>query len=182
MSTLQRIKDKRLTAAQEREHRAVFELATEGSNVMTVKQLKLCLRAMGFNVAKGEAHSLVYEFDYTDSNSIDLADFQKICLAKSLEISDRNRFEQAFRSMASDFSAKISLDQLSLSLHATEYLESDTIEGNPPGAEEIDSYAFRHHMALQYYAEEDIGAVKELLDNKMDLRVSRAALAAFIRV
>ncbi|KAK1938910.1 Centrin-2 [Phytophthora citrophthora] len=86
MTTLRRIKDKQLTAAQEREHRAVFELTAEGSNVMTVKQLKLCLRAMGFNVAKGEAQALVYEFDYTDSNSIDLADFQKICLAKVSEL------------------------------------------------------------------------------------------------
>ncbi|EGZ23033.1 hypothetical protein PHYSODRAFT_251189 [Phytophthora sojae] len=90
-TVLQRIKDKRLSSAQECESRVVFELATEGSEVMTVKQLKLCLRALGFNAAKGEAQALVYEFDYTDTNTIDLADFQKIFLSKVggwVELSD----------------------------------------------------------------------------------------------
>uniref|UniRef100_H3GUS6 PIPK domain-containing protein n=1 Tax=Phytophthora ramorum TaxID=164328 RepID=H3GUS6_PHYRM len=81
-TVLQRVKDKRLTAAQEDESRVVFELAAEGSETMTVKQLKMSLRALGFKVAKGEAQALVYEFDYMDSGTIDLADFQKIFLSK----------------------------------------------------------------------------------------------------
>jgi Ca2+-binding EF-hand superfamily protein len=81
-TVLQRVKDKRLTSAQESESRAVFELATEGAETMTAKQLKLCLRALGCHVAKGEARALVYEFDYADTNTIDLADFQKVFLAK----------------------------------------------------------------------------------------------------
>ncbi|KAL3659072.1 hypothetical protein V7S43_015956 [Phytophthora oleae] len=183
MTTLQRIKDKRLTVAQERENRVVFELVAESSKVMTVKQLKRCLRAMGFNVLKGEAQALVYEFDYTDSNTIDLADFQKICLAKTLESSDRDKFEQAFRlSMASDASDKVSLRQLALSLHATELNDVENDESNLPHAEEFDSSVLRHQMTLQYYTEEDSDAVQEFLHNEIDLRVSKAALAAFIRV
>ncbi|GMF25535.1 unnamed protein product [Phytophthora lilii] len=81
-TVLQRVKDKRLTAAQEAECRIVFDLATEGAETMTSKQLKTCLRALGCTVAKGEAQTLVYEFDYSDTQTIDLADFQKIFLSK----------------------------------------------------------------------------------------------------
>lgn len=73
-----------MTAAEDDESRAVFELITRSNStdVMTVHQLKLCLRALGFELSKGEARELVYEFDYDDSGIIRLADFQKIFLFK----------------------------------------------------------------------------------------------------
>ncbi|KAG7378088.1 hypothetical protein PHYBOEH_000487 [Phytophthora boehmeriae] len=87
-TVLQRIKDRQLTPAQECERRVVFQLAAEGSDKMTIKQLKICLRALGFDVAKGNAQALVYEFDYTDTATIDLVDFQKVFLSKVLESSE----------------------------------------------------------------------------------------------
>ncbi|KAG3120320.1 hypothetical protein PI124_g1543 [Phytophthora idaei] len=180
-TVLQRIKDKRLTAAQECESRVVFELAAEGSEVMTVKQLKMCLRALGFSVTKEEeAQALVYEFDYTDTNTIDLADFQKIFLSKILGSSERDRFEQAFRSMSSE--TEVSMRQLSSALHATELIAIDADdESEHPNDELIDGKVLHQQMALQYYAEEDIEAVQAFLDN-VELCVSKEALAAFLRV
>ncbi|ETN09864.1 hypothetical protein PPTG_22849 [Phytophthora nicotianae INRA-310] len=179
-TVLQRIKDKRLTAAQERETRVVFELVTEGSEVMTVKQLKLCLRALGFSIAKGEAQTLVYEFDFTDTNTIGFADFQKIFLSKTLETSERDRFEQAFRAMSNETADKISLCQLSSALHATDIFE--IVDRQDEGDKLIDGNVLRHQMALQHYADEDIEAVQGFLDNTAELRISKDVLAAFLRI
>ncbi|KUF82992.1 Caltractin [Phytophthora nicotianae] len=110
-TVLQRIKDKRLTAAQERETRVVFELVTEGSEVMTVKQLKLCLRALGFSIAKGEAQTLVYEFDFTDTNTIGFADFQKIFLSKLSTIVIRVRHRHWRLANATDLSRHSGFNQ-----------------------------------------------------------------------
>ncbi|KAE8994976.1 hypothetical protein PR003_g20594 [Phytophthora rubi] len=183
-TVLQRIKDQRLTAAQECESRVVFELATEGSEVMTTKQLKLCLRALSFNVTKGEAQTLVYEFDYADTDAIDLADFQKIFLSKVLERSERERFDQAFGAISSDNGDKVSVREVSSALHATSFLvlTAEDNDGDPPGDTVIDGAELRHQIGLQYYDEEDFESVRELLDNKEDPSVSKAALAAFLRV
>ncbi|ETL40937.1 hypothetical protein F442_08182 [Phytophthora nicotianae P10297] len=179
-TVLQRIKDKRLTAAQERETRVVFELVTEGSEVMTVKQLKLCLRALGFSIAKGEAQTLVYEFDFTDTNTIGFADFQKIFLSKTLETSERDRFEQAFRAMSNETADKISLCQLSSALHATDIFE--IVDRQDEDDKLIDGNVLRHQMALQHYADEDIEAVQGFLDSTAELRISKDVLAAFLRI
>lgn len=82
MTVLQLIKEKQLTVAQEAESRLIFELATDGAEKMSVHQLKMCLQALNFHVLKKEAQALVYEFDYLSTNTIELADFQKIFLAK----------------------------------------------------------------------------------------------------
>ncbi|KAF4042908.1 putative cell division control protein 31 [Phytophthora infestans] len=176
-TVMQRIKNERLTAAQERESRVVFELAAEGSKIMTAKQLKLCLRALGFSVTKGEVQALVYEFDYTDANTIRLADFQKILLSKILDTCERDTFEQAFRSMTSE--TEVSICQLSSNIHATEHLDDASAK---PNEEKIDGKVLRQQMALQYYADEEVEAVQAFLDDATELRVSKEALAAFLRV
>ncbi|KAG6608999.1 dead deah box rna [Phytophthora cinnamomi] len=178
-TVLQRIKDKRLTPAQECESRVIFELAAEGSEAMTVKQLKRCLRALGFSVAKGEAQVLVYEFDYTDTSTIDLADFQKIFLSKVLESSEQELFDQAFRAISS--CGKVSTRELSSALHATRSLGHHPT-GDPPGGRAIDGAALRNQMDLQHYDEADAEAMQEFLDDTAELRVPKAALAAFLRV
>lgn len=104
-----------LTAAEDRESRAVFALATgsadgddqddEEASVMTVAQLRLCLRALGFALARGEARALVYEFDFDSSETLRLADFQRVFLFKVLERGARQRFDDAFRSVAVVFAA-----------------------------------------------------------------------------
>lgn len=83
---------RRLTAAEESESRTVFALAIGGpvpphnddgdDLVMTIPQLRLCLRALGFALARGEENELVYEFDFDSSGTLRLADFQKIFLYK----------------------------------------------------------------------------------------------------
>lgn len=56
---------------------------------MSVSQLRQCLRALGFpSVTKEEAEALVYEFDYSGSERIDLKDFQRIYLFKVSGSSD----------------------------------------------------------------------------------------------
>ncbi|KAG7380016.1 hypothetical protein PHYBOEH_011697 [Phytophthora boehmeriae] len=185
-TVLQRIKDRQLTPAQECESRVVFQLAAEGSDKMTIKQLKICLRALGFDVAKGEAQVLVYEFDYTDTATIDLVDFQKVFLSKVLESSEVERFQQAFRAIAGHGSEGISVHQLSSALHATRCLEM------VPGDEDIDERQIdgdqlQHQMELQYYDNENVAAVRSFLDDASrrrteDLLVPTAALAAYLRL
>ncbi|KAG7387927.1 hypothetical protein PHYPSEUDO_013325 [Phytophthora pseudosyringae] len=179
-TVLQRVKDKRLTPAQECESRTVFELAAEGSDTMTVKQLKMCLQALGLNVAKGEAQALVYEFDYTDTNTIDLADFQKIFLSKTLESSERSRFDQAFRSKSDDTSDKVSMSELSSALRVSELHANDHGGGDSDAM--IDISVLRQQMASQHYDDADSEAVTGFLGDTDELRVSKAALAAFLRV
>ncbi|KAL4106977.1 hypothetical protein PRIC1_005015 [Phytophthora ramorum] len=182
-TVLQRVKDKRLTAAQEDESRVVFELAAEGSETMTVKQLKMSLRALGFKVAKGEAQALVYEFDYMDSGTIDLADFQKIFLSKMLDTSEQEKFEQALRALSNNGADQVSIRELS-SVVST--LATEDEGNNAADKEAVDGNLLRHQMGLQYHDDNEIEAVQAFLgiaSNAADgFFLSKAALAAFLRV
>uniref|UniRef100_K3WQU4 EF-hand domain-containing protein n=1 Tax=Globisporangium ultimum (strain ATCC 200006 / CBS 805.95 / DAOM BR144) TaxID=431595 RepID=K3WQU4_GLOUD len=97
---LQRVKHKQLSAVEGRESQAAFQLITgESANgAMDAKQLKCCLRALGFAVDAAEARALVYEFDYNDTQTIGLVDFQRIYLFKSLERSQAQLLNQAWLS------------------------------------------------------------------------------------
>ncbi|KAL4174915.1 hypothetical protein KRP22_006844 [Phytophthora ramorum] len=182
-TVLQRVKDKRLTAAQEDESRVVFELAAEGSETMTVKQLKMSLRALGFKVAKGEAQALVYEFDYMDSGTIDLADFQKIFLSKMLDTSEQEKFEQAFRALSNNGADQVSIRELS-SVVST--LATEDEGNNAADKEAVDGNLLRHQMGLQYHDDNEIEAVQAFLGTASNAAdgffLSKAALAAFLRV
>lgn len=86
-SVLQAVKQQQLTDLEERESRAAFEIATDGEHVdddeMNARQLKTCLRALGFPATtSAEAKAFIYEFDYKSTHTIGLADFQRIYLFK----------------------------------------------------------------------------------------------------
>lgn len=184
MTVLQLIKEKQLTVAQEAESRLIFELATDGAEKMSVHQLKMCLQALNFHVLKKEAQALVYEFDYLSTNTIELADFQKIFLAKTLESSERDRFDQAFRALAGEHADEASLHQLSSASRALELLKHEnghSIGKSCDDVELIDDNVIRHQMALLLFVDEDDEAVQTFL-NTTEPRISKKALAAFLGV
>ncbi|KAJ8575500.1 hypothetical protein ON010_g3712 [Phytophthora cinnamomi] len=75
----------------------------------------------------------------------------------------------------------VSTRELSSALHATKSLGHHPT-GDPPGGRAIDGAALRNQMDLQHYDEADAEAMQEFLDDTAELRVPKAALAAFLRV
>ncbi|KAL7678821.1 putative EF-hand domain pair protein [Plasmopara halstedii] len=178
MTVLQQIKDKQLTAAQQAESRLVWEVAVEGAESMSAKQLTMCLRALGFHITKLEAQALVYEFDFMNSSTIELGDFQKIFLAKTLESSERDKFEQAFSALAGESASMISMNQLEAAsniIHTNCNIDKRCFDNNL-----LDINVIRHQMALQDF-DKDNEAVKLFLDATAS-SVSKEALAAFLRL
>lgn len=84
-SVLQAVKQQQLTELEEHECIAAFEIVTKGNvdGEMNARQLKTCLRALGFPATTSmEANAFIYEFDYKSTRSIGLSDFQRIYLFK----------------------------------------------------------------------------------------------------
>lgn len=89
-SVWQALKNARaLSELEQRQSRRAFAIVTKNGSEMSASQLRQCLRALGFpSVTKEEAEALVYEFDYSGSERIDLKDFQRIYLFKVSGSSD----------------------------------------------------------------------------------------------
>ncbi|GMF25537.1 unnamed protein product [Phytophthora lilii] len=87
-------------------------------------------------------------------------------------------YDLSYRSISSD-AGNVSIQELSSALHATElFSDSDAAED----AEQIDGDLLRYHIRVQYYADDDIEAIQEYVENTNTKVVSKAALAAFLRV
>ncbi|CEG43723.1 dead deah box rna [Plasmopara halstedii] len=167
-----------MTSSQQAESRLVWEVAVEGAESMSAKQLTMCLRALGFHITKLEAQALVYEFDFMNSSTIELGDFQKIFLAKTLESSERDKFEQAFSALAGESASMISMNQLEAAsniIHTNCNIDKRCFDNNL-----LDINVIRHQMALQDF-DKDNEAVKLFLDATAS-SVSKEALAAFLRL
>lgn len=80
-SVLQATKQKQLSDLETRECREAFQIVAKDGE-MAAKQLKRCLRALGFAVTASEARAFVYEFDYNSTHTIGLADFERVYLFK----------------------------------------------------------------------------------------------------
>jgi hypothetical protein len=206
-----------MTADEDRESRAVFALVTGGIThadddkeeeekeaVMTVAQLRLSLRALGFTLAAGETRALVYEFDFDNSETLRLADFQRIFLFKLLEHGERQRFNDAFRSDAMGFRSGVTCLTSDKCLFRCSALTEEAsvrvcdlaVSNKDLGVARsrsdnedvvtLDAGVLAHHLQAQFYGSNFDDAIASEADAMqtagVEARVSRDVLAMFLRV
>ncbi|KAI9343083.1 centrin-2-like protein [Zopfochytrium polystomum] len=102
-----------LTAEQKQEIREAFDLFdTDGSGTIDVKELKVAMRALGFEPKKDEIKRMIAEIDRTGSGTIDFNEFLDLMTAKMAEKDSREEILKAFRLFDDDETGKISFRNL----------------------------------------------------------------------
>ncbi len=117
MSTLRktnRLKGRpELTEEQKQEIREAFDLFdTDGSGTIDAKELKVAMRALGFEPKKEEIKRMISEVDKDGSHTIDFNDFLELMTAKMAERDPREEILKAFRLFDDDDTGKISFKNL----------------------------------------------------------------------
>lgn len=99
-----------LSDEQKKELREAFDLFDdENSGHINCHELKVCMRALGFEVKKKEVLELVNEVDVNDSGRIDYADFLSIMKKKFAARDPDDDIIAAFQLFDHDQTGKISL-------------------------------------------------------------------------
>ncbi|CAL5996293.1 Centrin [Hexamita inflata] len=102
-----------LTEEQKHEIREAFDLFdADGSGKIDAKELKVAMRALGFEPKREELKRLIAEVDGSGSGQIDLNDFFKIMTAKMSERDSREEILKAFRLFDDDNTGKITFKNL----------------------------------------------------------------------
>ena len=103
-----------LTEEQKMEIREAFDLFdTDGTGRIDVKELKVAMRALGFEPKKEDIKKALADLGAKDGNStIDFEDFLKITEAKMAERDPKEEMEKAFRLFDDDNTGKISFKNL----------------------------------------------------------------------
>ncbi|KAJ3172015.1 hypothetical protein HDU88_006827 [Geranomyces variabilis] len=102
-----------LTSDQKQEIREAFDLFdTDGSGTIDTKELKVAMRALGFEPKKEELKKMVAEVDRTGSGVIDFNDFLELMTSKMSEKDTREEIVKAFRLFDDDDTGKISFKNL----------------------------------------------------------------------
>eukprot|EP00033_Pygsuia_biforma_P002031 GCRY01002259.1.p2 GENE.GCRY01002259.1~~GCRY01002259.1.p2 ORF type:complete len:179 (-),score=37.76 GCRY01002259.1:947-1483(-) len=103
-----------LTEEQKQEVREAFELFdTDKSGYIDYHELKVAMRALGFDVKKKDVLKILAELDGKDQTSkIDFSEFQEIMTEKISERDPAEEIAKAFRLFDDDGSGKISLKNL----------------------------------------------------------------------
>ncbi|KAJ3328317.1 Centrin-4, partial [Blyttiomyces sp. JEL0837] len=102
-----------LTPEQKQEIREAFDLFdTDGSGTIDVKELKVAMRALGFEPKKDEIKKMILEVDKQGSGTIDFNEFLELMTAKMAEKDSREEILKAFRLFDDDETGKISFKNL----------------------------------------------------------------------
>ncbi|KAI9096116.1 Centrin, EF-hand protein, 1 [Phlyctochytrium arcticum] len=102
-----------LTPEQKQEIREAFDLFdTDGSGTIDTKELKVAMRALGFEPKKEELKRMIAEADRTGSGTIDFNDFLELMTTKMAEKDTREEIVKAFRLFDDDETGKISFKNL----------------------------------------------------------------------
>mmetsp|Transcript_13481 Transcript_13481/g.11548 ORF Transcript_13481/g.11548 Transcript_13481/m.11548 type:complete len:170 (+) Transcript_13481:64-573(+) len=102
-----------LTEEQKQEIKEAFDLFdTEKIGSIDYHELKVTMRALGFDVKKAEVLSLMKEFDRDNSGRIDFQDFYEIMARKFRERDPTEEILKAFKLFDDDGDGKISLKNL----------------------------------------------------------------------
>lgn len=102
-----------MTEEQKHEIREAFDLFdSDGSGRIDVKELKVAMRALGFEPKREELKRMIAEVDTSGSGMIDLNDFFRIMTAKMAERDSREEILKAFRLFDEDDTGKISFKNL----------------------------------------------------------------------
>lgn len=118
MSTLKKSAKKKqgppeLTEDQKQEIREAFDLFdTDGSGTIDTKELKVAMRALGFENSKEELRKLVSQVDKDGSGTVDFTEFLDIMTSKMGDRDSREEMIKAFRLFDDDETGKISFRNL----------------------------------------------------------------------
>eukprot|EP00914_Ancora_sagittata_P033901 GHVO01068495.1.p1 GENE.GHVO01068495.1~~GHVO01068495.1.p1 ORF type:complete len:193 (+),score=32.44 GHVO01068495.1:32-580(+) len=102
-----------LTEEQKQELREAFDLFdTEKTGHMDYHELKVAMRALGFDVKKPQVLELMKEYDKANTGHIDFNDFMEIMTQKISERDPIEEIRKAFKLFDDDMTGKISLKNL----------------------------------------------------------------------
>ncbi|TNN19416.1 Centrin-2 isoform 1 [Schistosoma japonicum] len=102
-----------LTEDQKQEIREAFDLFdTDKSGTIDIKELKVAMRALGFEPKKEEIRKLLTEFECDNKDSIDFSDFLKMMSLKMQDKDAKEEMLKAFRLFDDDETGKISFKNL----------------------------------------------------------------------
>ena len=102
-----------LTEEQKQEIKEAFDLFdTDGSGNIDSKELKVAMRALGFEPKREEIKKLISEVDKDGSGVIDFPEFLDMMTAKMAERDPREEMLKAFRLFDDDETGKISFKNL----------------------------------------------------------------------
>lgn len=85
---------------------------TDGSGTIDAKELKVAMRALGFEPKKEEIKKMIADIDKEGSGTIDYNDFQNIMTQKMSEKDLKEEIQKAFRLFDDDDTGKISFKNL----------------------------------------------------------------------
>ncbi|KAI8928691.1 hypothetical protein BC831DRAFT_447000 [Entophlyctis helioformis] len=102
-----------LTDEQKQEIKEAFELFdTDKDNALDYHELKVAMRALGFDVKKPEVLKILRDYDKDGQGLIDFDDFNKVMTERILDRDPLEEIRKAFQLFDDDGSGKISLRNL----------------------------------------------------------------------
>uniref|UniRef100_A0A8C0VE06 Centrin-2 n=1 Tax=Cyanistes caeruleus TaxID=156563 RepID=A0A8C0VE06_CYACU len=102
-----------LPEEQQREIREAFELFdTDGSGSIDVKELKVAMRALGFEPKKEEIKKMISDIDKDGTGKISFSDFLAVMSQKMAEKDSKEEILKAFKLFDDDETGKISFKNL----------------------------------------------------------------------
>eukprot|EP00470_Lotharella_oceanica_P000101 CAMPEP_0170167470 /NCGR_PEP_ID=MMETSP0040_2-20121228/866_1 /TAXON_ID=641309 /ORGANISM="Lotharella oceanica, Strain CCMP622" /LENGTH=166 /DNA_ID=CAMNT_0010405507 /DNA_START=21 /DNA_END=521 /DNA_ORIENTATION=+ len=102
-----------LTTEQKQEIREAFDLFdTDGSGSIDKNELKVAMRALGFEPKKEEIAKMIQDIDKDNSGEIDFPEFLEMMTAKMGERDSKTEILKAFRLFDDDETGYITLDNL----------------------------------------------------------------------
>ena len=102
-----------LTEEQRQEIKEAFDLFdTDGSGSIDSKELKVAMRALGFEPRKEEVKRMITEMDKDGSGTIEYPEFEEMMASKMAERDPREEILKAFKLFDDDNTGKISFKNL----------------------------------------------------------------------
>ncbi|KAM8952917.1 centrin-1 [Pelodytes ibericus] len=102
-----------LTEEQKQEIREAFDLFdTDGTGTIDVKELKVAMRALGFEPKKEEIKKMIADIDKEATGKISFSEFMSAMTQKMAEKDSKEEIMKAFRLFDDDETGKISFKNL----------------------------------------------------------------------
>ena len=102
-----------LTEEQRQEIKEAFDLFdTDGSGKIDAKELKVAMKALGFESKKEEIRKIIADIDKEGSGQIDYRDFTDLMVIKMQERNPEDEMRKAFKLFLDEESSNISLRHL----------------------------------------------------------------------
>ncbi|GAB1607138.1 centrin-3-like [Argonauta hians] len=142
-------KRRELAEEQKQEIREAFDLFdTDKDGAIDYYELKVCMRALGFEVKKDQVLKILYDYDIEETGKITLEDFNEVMTDLMLQRDPIQELLKAFKLFDDDDTGKISLRNLRrVARELGENLNDDELramidEFDTDGDGEIDSEEF----------------------------------------